>query len=315
MALQSSGPISLANLAGEFGGSQPYSLSQFYRGGGRVPDSAGNAAIATSGAIALGQFYNAANRVSIPITISTNQANYVLNTAKAAGYVAGTSDIVLTINSGVYVSANATNVYALEVDTSWAAGDTVTIVNNGFIVGRGGNGGAGAAASNGVQNNGAAGSSAGPALRALRQISVNNLGTIGGGGGGGGGGGSQFASVMTGPYSSDTYAEGGGGGGGGRSGSTSSSGAAGGTASGCTFNFAGGVGGSGTTSSAGTGGTRGGTGGGVGGAGGGWGATGSAGGTSGSGRTGGAGGSGGAAVAGNANITWISTGTRLGTIA
>lgn len=57
MALQTSGPISLADIAAEFGGSAPHSLSEYYRGGGLVPDTPANSGIPTSGAISLSDFY------------------------------------------------------------------------------------------------------------------------------------------------------------------------------------------------------------------------------------------------------------------
>lgn len=57
MTLQASGAISLSDLRGEFGGSAPDSLSEYYRGGSLVPDIAANAGIPTSGAISLSDFY------------------------------------------------------------------------------------------------------------------------------------------------------------------------------------------------------------------------------------------------------------------
>lgn len=39
MALQTSGAISLANLQSEYGGSNPISMSEYYRNGGLVPNS------------------------------------------------------------------------------------------------------------------------------------------------------------------------------------------------------------------------------------------------------------------------------------
>ena len=39
MALQTSGSISLSELASEFGGSAPHSLSEYYRGGANVPET------------------------------------------------------------------------------------------------------------------------------------------------------------------------------------------------------------------------------------------------------------------------------------
>ena len=318
MPLVSSGEISIGGSTSgrsinlEFGraANATTSMSQLYRGGGIVPNATANNAIPTSSTISLSQFYGATNRVSINIVLSTNQTNYVLNTAKAAGYVAGISDITLTINSGVYVSSNNTSVPALDVDTSWAAGDTITINNNGFIIGMGGAGGAGQSVSKGSRIGGSAGAAGGLALRAQRAVSVNNAGTIGGGGGGGGGGGAS-ASTYSGKEIT-TFGYAGGGGGGGRSNPASNaSGGSGGTASGHSGgNSNGSAGGAGTVSSPGGGGAGGGSGsGGAGGAGGGWGAPGATGGQGGF-----SGGSAGAVVSGDTNITWITTGTRFGAI-
>lgn len=319
MPLNSSGPLSIGgstvgqSINLEFGraATAQTSMSQLYRGGGIVPNAPSNNAIATAGAISLSQFYGATNRVQVNITISSNQTNYILNTAKAAGYVAGITDVTVTINSGVYVSSSSTGTYALDVDTSWAAGDTVTIVNNGFIIGMGGAGGAGAGRSNtGVNSAGSGGTSGGPALSVRVQVSIKNYGTIAGGGGGGGGGRCTYIGYTP---------RAGGGGGGGRTGATNTAGGAGGVASGA--GFSGAAGGTGTSSSEGWGGAGGfiaaSEKGGAGGNGGGYGAAGAtgsvgAGGTAGLGPY--SGGSGGAAVNGNTNITWVATGTRLGAI-
>lgn len=317
MALQSSGPISFADINAEFarGAGTQLSMSQLYRGGSIVPNATVNQNIPTSGAISLNQFYGATRRVAINITISSNQTNYVLNTAKAAGYVAGISDVVVTINSGIYVSANSTGVYALDVDTSWAAGDTLQIVNNGFIIGMGGAGGAGGYIAN--QPRGSAGSAGGPAFVARRAVSLQNNGTIAGGGGGGGGGqGAHYTDA----YGGTTAYTGGGGGGGGRS--SAAANAAGGSGQSSTWGTSNG-GGTGTVSAAGGGGAGvvySGISSGSGGGGGGWGSAGSSGGLTSnaayrSGTTGPFdGGGAGAAVAGNGNITWLATGTRLGAI-
>jgi len=56
MSIPNSGPISFSALQTEFGGTNPISLSEYYRNGGLVPDSAVNAGIPTSGAISLEQF-------------------------------------------------------------------------------------------------------------------------------------------------------------------------------------------------------------------------------------------------------------------
>jgi len=55
MTLQSSGAISLANVQTEFGGSNPISLSEYYRGGAYTTTN--NTGVPTSGQISLSQFY------------------------------------------------------------------------------------------------------------------------------------------------------------------------------------------------------------------------------------------------------------------
>lgn len=57
MALPSSGMISLAQLQTEFGGANPISLSEYYRGAGYT--TANNTNVPASGAIALSQFFSA----------------------------------------------------------------------------------------------------------------------------------------------------------------------------------------------------------------------------------------------------------------
>jgi hypothetical protein len=235
------------------------------------------------------------NRVTANITIATNTANYTLDTAKVTtGYDAGKTDAILTVDPGIIVSSGSTGSYALTVDTSWAPGDTVTVVNNGVILGRGGNGGRGGDGQNQPYNIGLPGSAAGPALLVQRAITMNNLNRIAGGGGGGGGAG--------GLVSQKSFKGGGGGGGGIGIGSGGSGGAgSGGPAP---------SGGPGTLTSAGTGAT--GTQGVPAGDGGSYGSSGATGGTST--YAGGSGGSAGACIVGNSNITYTNTGTRNGSI-
>ncbi len=252
-----------------------------------------------SGAISMQNLQGKSNRVTASATISSDTANYTLNTAKASGYVAGVTDMTLTINSGVIVSSASTGSYALTVDTSWATGDTVTIVNSGTILGRGGDGGT--ASSFPSAPNGSSGSGGGNALLVQRAITMNNLNRIAGGGGGGGGGGSTA-------YGSGKSAGGyGGGGGGGGIGGSSGGPTAGGLGTGT-------AGSAGTVTSAGGGGSGGGGNqGGPGGSGGGYGSGGNNG-TGGNNGSGGSGGGAGACIVGNSNITYINTGTRNGAI-
>lgn len=197
MALQTSGPISLQDIQGEFGGSNPISLSEYYSAASGIP---------SSGAISLLDFYGASSVTEI--VVSTNQADMDLAGYATANGWDGTSALLVTINSGVVVYGSDTSTPALTISGSFPGG--VTVVNSGTIVGDGGNGGYG-----GLSGDGQAGQNGfdgGTALFVDSLVSFNNLNTIAGGGGGGGGGASSDGSGS------------GGGGGGGRSGLVDSSG-------------------------------------------------------------------------------------------
>ncbi len=57
MAVRSSAPVSLVtDIVGEFGGSAPHSLTEYYRGGSLVPNTTTNENVPTSGAISLTNF-------------------------------------------------------------------------------------------------------------------------------------------------------------------------------------------------------------------------------------------------------------------
>ena len=133
MAIPSSGEIKISEIATEFGDTAPNQMSEYYRGGGLVPNTPANAAVPTSGQIAVANFYGAQNRSSVPLTISANTQNYNVYTQASASpsYVAGATDITLTIQPGVLVGSSSTGTYALNIPSDFTAGDTVTVVNNG----------------------------------------------------------------------------------------------------------------------------------------------------------------------------------------
>ena len=310
-----SGTISLANVNTELGLAATTTISMNQA---NVRTLAGVGGSGTP--ISMQNLQNKSNRVTASATISSDTTNYVLNTAKASGYSAGNTDMTLTINSGVTVYSTSTGSYALTVDTSWATGDTVTIVNNGTILGRGGNAGPGGQLSVATGNGpGSPGSSGGPALLVQRALTLNNINRFAGGGGGGGGGGAGQVPEKSGGQG---YGQGNGGGGGIGNGS----GAPGAPAGGPYNARAGGAGSAGTLTTAGTGGSNGQfPPSGIGGTGGGYGSSGSSGANGGNGPTyvflppgyfgiGGGGGGAGAAIVGNSNITYINTGTRNGSI-
>lgn len=194
MALQSSGAISLSDIQTEFGGSNPISLSEYYRGGSYVTDN--NTSVPTSGTITMSNFYGAVKQFSHTITSSVQQAN--LSTILTAAGWNGSDPVDLTINSGVYLWSDSTSVGGLTISS--ALSGLLTITNYGYIIGKGGRGGY-------IGNVPTAG---GPALvnSATGVTFTNASGAFIAGGGGGGGYGA----------SPNAYGGGGGGAGGGAGG-------------------------------------------------------------------------------------------------
>jgi len=235
--------------------------------------------IPASGAIAIGTFYGKSSLFAFAITSSITNGN--LHTLAISAGWDGSSILICTINAGVVISGNTAgnSTAAMTINGSFPSG--VTLINNGQIRGRGGAGG------NATTRAGQPGGAGGRALRATVPVSVNNSGNIWAGGGGGGAGGNASKGGAF------------GGGGGGRSSNVNSVGglgAAGGNAGGAGKLAAYGAGGVNPAASTLYFGGRGGH----------VGAAGVAG--------NGAAGAAGQAVNGNSNITWIATGSRLGTI-
>lgn len=112
--------------------------------------------------------------------------------------------IIIEVSPGVKVGSNSVTSHALVID-NFPSGADVTLVVNGRIEGKGGNGGMGMGADSGSARTGDGG---GPALRVGVDIACDNQGGIWGGAGGGGGGG----------YYKSFYPDSAGGGGGGGAG-------------------------------------------------------------------------------------------------
>lgn len=246
-----------------------------------------------SGAISMSNGYGKSN--SFSFAISSNQTNANLRTLAVNAGWNQSSQLLATINSGIYIYSTAVGTPGLTINGAFPAG--VVLTNNGLIVGMGGGGGNGANYPNIPVTGGGAG---GLALSVSSAVTINNgSGTVGGGGGGGGG--SQYWLV---PAGKGSAAYSGIGGSGGRV-----NGAAGYTIPQLPQAFAGSLTAAGPartytypsspyTTSGGAGGNLGASGG------------------TGSGPGGGSpGGASGAAVSGNSFITWSAVGTRLGSIA
>lgn len=169
MTLQTTGPISLGNIAAEFGDTAPHSLSEFYGVASGIP---------TTGAIGIGSFYGVSSQFVATITSNVQELN--LRTWLVSLGWNQTAPVVVTVASGVYIWSDNTANAALNMGGSYPGG--LTLINNGFIIGKGGDGGY-MVASTGAYVNPTAG---GPAITLTGPISIDNTnGYIGGGGGGG----------------------------------------------------------------------------------------------------------------------------------
>ena len=74
------------------------------------------------------------------LTISSNTTNYNLSNALQSGGWNGSDDIRVTINSGIYVTSTAINVFAFSFGSTYNYnGINTEIVLNGIIMGHGGN--------------------------------------------------------------------------------------------------------------------------------------------------------------------------------
>jgi hypothetical protein len=245
-------------------------------------------------------------------TISSNQVNYNLyNAMIAEGWNGVTPAIAsVTIGSGVQITASANTGPAMTIGT-FPTGSSIYITNNGYIVGRGGQGvGKGFPTSTSYNLTAPATANGGLALSVSSAVYIDNTnGTVGGGGGGGGAGGAQSADCSCsscGGVALVSMGVGGSGAGFGTGGSgyenwqnrygyyTPISSSAGGLTTASTKYATGGVGGTlGVAGGTGTGSTQ-------------------CGQTNLSGP--GTGGAAGACTSGNSNITWVATGNRYGTL-
>ena len=114
-------------------------------------------------------------------TISTNQQELNLRTWALANGWNGTSAATITVGSNVYIWSDNIATPGLTINGSWPAG--ITLVNSGFIMGKGGNGGGYAGTGGGGgQTSPQAG---GNAISLGVNVSITNNSYIGGGGGGG----------------------------------------------------------------------------------------------------------------------------------
>ena len=179
MTLPVSGPISMASINAEF--SRGTDLNS-YRGTGWYIDAGGSGTF-PSGSIDFDIFRG--KRLTAPLfsaTINSNQQELNLRVWALNNGWNGSTPAVITVGSGVYIWSDNTGAAAMSIDGSWPGG--VTLINNGFIIGRGGNGGSFSSGTDPSPQNGASG---GTALLLGVNVTITNNSYIAGGGGGGAG--------------------------------------------------------------------------------------------------------------------------------
>jgi hypothetical protein len=194
MTIKTSGPLSITEINAEFSLGNNLNV---YRGVKWYKESGVSGNFST-GAISMFDFYGTTPKFSGIINISANTSDYSLyNALVGIGWNTTTAvNVVVTVNAGVVIYSSSVTGYAFDV-TGLPAGSYVKLVNNGWIVGRGGKGiGRANSTDNGVPYGFGLDyfppfAIGGTGLRASVPLYLDNTnGVIGGGGGAGGAGGS-----------------------------------------------------------------------------------------------------------------------------
>ena len=200
MALPLTGPISLSQINTELGRATGTTISL---GDAEVRGLAGVA----TGAIGLGTLRGKSAQFTHMITSHQRELN-LHSYLQTQGWN-GTGKVEVTVAAGIYIWSDNTTTPALDMGGAFPSG--LTLVNRGFIMGKGGDGGYQLA----DQISYVAPTSGGPAIGLTGPITIDNTtGYIGGGGGGGAAATDSHFAFFTEPV----YSPGGGGAGGGRGG-------------------------------------------------------------------------------------------------
>lgn len=123
MALPSSGAISLLAIQNEFGGANPISISEYYKGGANVPNTTTNASVPTSGTISFNDFHGASD---VPPLSGTKSGN-AFGTRNTSG-VAVSNSVTITPSGGVspytYAWSFVSGDSGINIDSPTAASTT-----------------------------------------------------------------------------------------------------------------------------------------------------------------------------------------------
>ena len=106
MTLPSSPPITSEMIRLQYGGSLPFRIQDYYRGGARVPNTAGNSGVPTSGTISfanfLGQGASGGGGALTASASSANKTDFIAEPAPAFKTVSSSGNVSASGGSGSY---------------------------------------------------------------------------------------------------------------------------------------------------------------------------------------------------------------------
>ena len=111
MAITSSGGIAISELQTEFGGSDPISISEYYRGGAYVDNITPNALVPTSGPIKISDFYGTREIETFTSSLYDIATNYFWS---LCGYASWTS-----VPNESWTFAKTTDNYSLAISVPY----------------------------------------------------------------------------------------------------------------------------------------------------------------------------------------------------
>ena len=146
MTLPSSGTISINSLVGEYGGSAPHGMNEYYRGGGLVPNHSNTSGIPTSGTIQLDDFYGTSAASPNDMFISGNLGSYYITSGKSATGYAGVGETNQAITNGqptlgswidnsLLINGNSRTAQRMNYTLAIIANDVPTIFFNASMAG------------------------------------------------------------------------------------------------------------------------------------------------------------------------------------
>ena len=113
MTIVSSGTISINSLVGEYGGSAPHAMNEYYRGGSLVSDHSNNSNVPTSGTIDLQDFYGANNTspsdLTAVITPALKPGKYAPSGYSSGESFGSVSDSSINVGGTSYTLVDAYN--------------------------------------------------------------------------------------------------------------------------------------------------------------------------------------------------------------